>query len=180
MLQRCLILASLLVVAACGKTPEKTDTAEAEQPAANPPAVEQVRIKPGQWTSTTELVSMEVAGVDPALLKGNVGKKTEITSCVTPEQAERPAAEFFANPEVKDGRCKSEKFEMADGKMSAVVSCQPGEGQPGATRMEMTGTYAADTYDTVVTVTGNGGPNGGAMKMVAKSAGRHVEDSCKG
>lgn len=183
MIQRCLILLPFVVVAACGKAPdEKKAAADASATPVEKaaPVVEQLRIKPGEWKTTTELISMEVEGVDPALLKGNLGRKTEIANCVTAEQAERPAAEFFANPDVKNGRCKSDKFDMAGGKMSAIVTCQGGEGQPGPVRMEMTGNYAADAYDTTVTITGQGGPNGGAMKMVAKTSGRHAADSCKG
>lgn len=178
--QRVWILLPLLSIAACGKSPAEKKAEEASPVAAAQQAgAEDVRIKPGEWAITTELVSMDVEGVDPALLKGNAGRKTDIKNCVTPEQAARPAAEFFANPDVKDGRCKSETFDMAGGKVNAVVTCQAGEGQPGPTRMEMSGTYAADAYDTTVTITGQGGPKGGAMKMVAKSSGRHVADSCQ-
>jgi len=186
MLRRSLILWPLVLLAACGKPSEEKQTgagnvsAEAPDVAEQPAATEQMKIKAGQWTATTELVSMDIQGVDPALLKGNIGQKTEIRNCVTPEQASRPAAEFFANPDVKSGRCKSEKFEMAGGRMSAVVVCQPGDGQAGPMRMEMTGTYAPDAYETTVTMTGQGGPNGADMKMVAKSSGRLIADRCDG
>lgn len=180
MVQRSSILLPLLLVAACGKAPDtKQADADSAPAAATAPAVEQVKVKPGEWETTTELVSMELEGVDPAMFKSNLGKKTVIKNCVTPEQAARPAAEFFSNPETKNGNCKSEKFEMAGGQMSGVVTCQAGEGQPGPMRMEMTGTYAPDAYATTVSMTGSGA-GGKVMKMVAKSSGKHVADACKG
>ena len=180
MIRHSLIVLPLIALAACGKaTDTKTADADSAPAATTAPAVEQVMVKPGEWETTTELVSMELEGVDPALFKSNLGKKTVIKNCVTPEQAARPAAEFFSNPEARNGNCKSEKFEMAGGQMSGVVTCQGGENQQGAMRMEMTGTYAPDAYATTVAMTGSGA-GGKTMKMVAKSSGKHVADACKG
>ena len=47
-------------------------------------------------------------------------------------------------------------------------------------RMAMVGNYGADAYDMTMTMTGEGGPNGGAMKMVVRSNGKHVADKCEG
>jgi hypothetical protein len=174
MIRHSLIVLPLAVLAACKPAPDATK-ADAE----SAPAADQVKVQAGEWETTTELVTMELEGVDPALLKDNIGKKTTIKNCVTPEQAARPAAEFFANPEVKDGRCKSEKFEMAGGRMNGVVTCEGGEGETGPMRMEMTGTYAPDAYATTVTMTGSGA-GGKTMKMVARSSGKHVADACTG
>lgn len=180
MIRHSLIVLPLVLLAACKPAPDATKADADSAPAtATAPAADQVKVKAGEWETTTELVTMELEGVDPALLKDNIGKKTTIKNCVTPEQAARPAAEFFSNPEVKDGRCKSEKFEMAGGRMSGVVTCEGGEGETGPMRMEMTGTYAPDAYATTVTMTGSGA-GGKTMKMVARSSGKHVADACTG
>ncbi|ARS28450.1 DUF3617 domain-containing protein [Sphingomonas sp. KC8] len=177
MLLRPIVLVSLVLLAGCGK--EDGAKKAAQESAATPAAVaETIKIKPGAWDATTELVSMEVDGVDPAMLKGNVGRKTEFKNCVTPEQAARPASDFFAHPDLKNGNCKSESFDMAGGKLSAVIVCQSGEGQAGPMRMELSGNYAPDSYDMTVTMNGKGGPNGATMKMVAHSSGKHVADTC--
>lgn len=178
MIRHSLIVLPLIALAACGKAPA-TKQADPEAAPAAAAAVEQVKVKPGEWETTTELVSMELEGVDPAMLKSNIGKKTVIKNCVTPEQAARPAAEFFSNPEARNGHCKSEKFEMAGGQMSGIVTCQGGENQQGAMRMEMSGTYAPDAYATTVSMTSSGA-GGKTMKMVAKSSGKHIADACAG
>ncbi|SNS70386.1 Protein of unknown function [Sphingomonas laterariae] len=176
---RTLILVSLLALAACGKaTDKKAEEAAEASPA--PTVVDQVRIKAGAWDATTEIVSMEISGVDPAMLKSNIGRKTNFKNCVTPEQAERPPADFFAHPDVKSGNCKSEKFDMAGGKLDAVIVCDAGQGQSGPMRMAMAGNYDADAYDLTMTMTGEGAQGAGAMKMVVRSSGRHVADMCEG
>lgn len=176
MLLRPIALVSLILLTGCGKG---TDT---KQAAADGPAkaasAETMKIKPGAWDATTELVSMEIEGMDPAAFKSTLGRKTEFKNCVTPEQAARPASDFFAHPDLKNGNCKSESFDMVAGKLTAVIVCQPGKGQAGPMRMELSGNYAPDTYDMTVTMNGKGGPNGSAMKMVAHSSGKHVADTC--
>ncbi|WP_380872992.1 hypothetical protein ACFB49_38830 [Sphingomonas sp. DBB INV C78] len=180
MIHRSVMLLSLLALAACGKSGDEK-AGKAEEVAAPAPKVAEIKLKPGAWDATTEIVSMEIAGLDPAMFKGNVGRKTEFKNCVTPEQAERPPADFFAHPDVKNGNCKSERFAMAGGKLDAEILCQAAQGQGagGPMRMTMAGNYGPDAYDMTVTMNGEGGPNGGAMKMVVRSSGKHVGDTCE-
>ena len=181
MLARQIALVSLLLLASCGKgTDTGQGAADSSSKAADSPAkvAETIKIKPGAWDATTELVSMEIEGVDSAAFKDSLGRKTAFKNCVTPEQAARPASDFFAHPDLKNGKCKSESFDMTGGKLAAVIVCEPGQGQAGPMRMELSGNYGPDAYDMTVTMNGKGGPNGGAMKMVAHSSGKHVADSC--
>lgn len=176
-----LLVPALLATAACGKSGTGNETAgTAPAATATAPSGGTVKLKPGAWNGTSELISMEMPGVDPALLKNGIGRKTEFHNCVTPEQAERPPADFFAHPDVKNGNCTSEKFDMAGGKIDAVVVCGAREGQGEPLRMEMSGTYAADSYDMTVRMTSQDGPGSKGMTMVARSSGRHVGDSCEG
>ena len=174
MLLRPIVLVSLMMLVGCGKGPD-TKQAAADS---GTKATETIKIKPGAWDATTELVSMEIEGMDPAALKGTLGRKTEFKNCVTPEQAARPASDFFAHPDLKNGKCKSESFDMTGGKLTAVIVCEAGQGQAGPMRMELSGNYGPDAYDMTVTMNGKGGPNGGAMKMVAHSSGKHIADTC--
>lgn len=174
-----LALPLFALLAACGGAPDGDagNGSAAADGGAPVQTADAMKLKPGAWAATNEIVTIEMEGVDPAMLKGGIGQKTEFTNCVTPEQAARPASDFFTHPDQKTGACKSESFAMTGGKLQAVVVCQPGQGQTGPTRMEMTGTYAPDAY--AMTVTMKGSQGGQPLTVVAKTTGRHVGDVCE-
>jgi len=105
-------------------------------------------------------------------MKQHMGTTQTFASCLTPEEAAKPKADFFQG---KDSGCTYEKFSMGDGKVDAVMTC----GRGGSSqKMTMMGTYGEQSYDMKVTADGEAGP-GMPMSMAMSISSRRVGD-CNG
>lgn len=156
---------ALLALGACDKPAEQREmTAEevAEQLAA-------VRIEPGEWQATTEILS--VKGPLPSeAVEQMVGNRSSVTNCITPEQARRPSANFLAAQ--KDGNCSYRDFSMKDGRISGTMSCTGGQ-LPGEMVTRMSGDYGPQSYDMIMDMT-TGIPGGLTMEIKARTRGQRV------
>jgi hypothetical protein len=166
---RALLLMPLLLLAACGDAPKKDS--ESAGPPAEATAPAAIKLQPGKWQATSELVSMEVPGMPPELAKANVGQKTTFENCITPEQAEKPASDFFTNAQNTD--CKAQDFTMAGGKLAATMTCVD-RNTPGEMTMTMDGDYTPISYAATMTMVTSGAPGGGEMKITAKTEGKRI------
>lgn len=170
---------ALLALGACGKSEDKAgsggETQSTQEIAAQ---VKKVSLQPGEWETTSEILDarMENApeGMPAGMMASMKGRKTSVKSCITPEQAENPGADFLAAQ--KDGRCTYSGFEMSGGAIRGAVTCG-GEGGGSAT-MKMEGVYTPTSYTTTVDMvsTGMGGPQarGMTMHMTTKVSGKRV------
>ena len=162
-------------LAGCGSN----DTVEAENVSAESVAeqVAKADLTPqaGRWESTMTIEKMEIGGMLPEAqkaMKDHMGTTQTFTSCLTPEEAAKPKADFFQG---KDSGCDYEKFSMGDGKIDAVMTCQEnGHSQ----KMTMMGTYGEQSYDMKVTADGEAGP-GMPMSMAMSITSRRVGE-CNG
>jgi len=143
-------------------------------------------ITPGQWTTTSEIVSVDMAGLSgqgaqmaQAMSKTMVGRKNSFESCVTEEEAKRPAAGLFAGGD--KGQCKYDSFSMSGGKLAAVTTCAAPGGK-GSMTMAMDGTYGGDAYTMNVEMKMSGAPGmmGSGMTMKAKNSGKRTGECKKG
>lgn len=143
-------------------------------------------IAPGQWSTTSEIVSVDMAGLPPeaqkmseAMSKTMVGRKSTFESCVTEEEAKRPAAGLFAGGD--KGQCTYDSFSMSGGKLSAVTTCAAPGGK-GRMTMAMDGTYGGDSYTMNVEMKMSGTPGmmGSGMVMKAKNSGKRIGECKKG
>lgn len=167
---RLLCALAALALSACGTSDKPTGRQSAAEVAHQMSAV---KLKPGQWESTVEILSVDGAGMPPAALAMMKGHKTTSRSCITPEQAERPNAALLAGR--KDNRCSYQDWSMAGGRMHGTITCA-GEGGRGKMTMTMDGSYGADSYDVSTQMASAGMPGGMSMTMKSHSTSKRIGD----
>ena len=154
---------------------DKKNATPAEVAEAVSEARSEMKFKPGRWESNVTLVSMEAPGMPAEVaqaMQGTLGKQSRYATCLTKEEAEKPAADFFAR-DAKD--CTYDHFTLGDGKINAKMRCG-GEGRGVA--MVMNGAYDDDSYDMAMETRVEGG-GGGPMTMKMKIAASYV-GACRG
>ncbi len=165
-----LTAAALLTLTACDRAGSgSADTnMTAEQVAEE---LKEMKIEPGQWEATNEIVSVSAPGVPGDTLKSLVGQKTTVSNCITPEQAAKPSANFLAAQ--ANNKCTYQDWEMDGGRMTGRMSCEGGQ-MPGKVLMTMAGNYAPTAYDLDMDMQTSGLPGGMTMTIKAKTSGRRV------
>lgn len=190
---RVVIAPLILMLPACGGGDETTaeqaaETGEVELTNASPGEVAKqaqasgaMRLNPGQWETTVEVVDSEV----PGMPKGGPHSqalgmmreaRTTVSNCVTPQEAENPESSVFTG---SNGQCRYERFSMAGGRIEGTLSCR-GQDGGGDMRMTTAGTFSDTAFalDNAME-TRMGGVEGAVMKMKAKVSGKRIGD-CKG
>lgn len=175
-----LMLLSPLALAACGGSEPavKAENASIDQVAKA--TQDAVKMEPGQWQTQIKFVSVDVPGMPKAqadMMGQQMAKMSEQTAetCVTPEMVSKPPSEMFGG---KAGNgCTYEKFELAGGKVDAVMTCKPQTG--GEMKATTTGTLSSTSYELAsdTTMSGMPGvPGGGGMKMKTQIIGKRIGD----
>ncbi len=157
----------ILALAACGSRDTNGKEQSAEEVAKEMSAL---KMRPGQWEATNEVVSADAPGLPAESLRGMVGQKTTVSNCVTPEQAEKPSANFLAGQ--KNSDCTYQDFSMDNGLMTGTMSCAIA-GMPGRTTMKMQGKYSPVAYDMDMNME-VGMPGGAKMNVKARTTGRRI------
>lgn len=176
-MKKLLLIATVTILGACdaGPTIEEKNASVAEVAEAVADARSELKFTAGRWESNVTLVSMEAPGMPAGVadaMKGTLGKVQNYATCLTKEQAEKPAADFFAK-DAKD--CIYDHFTMGGGKIDAKMRC----GRDGrAVAMAMTGAYDSDSYDMTMNTTVDSG-GAGPMTMTMKVASSHA-GACRG
>ena len=168
-MDRRIFLAALILLAACEKTEEKANELSAEEVAAQLAALE---IEPGLWESTTQIVSVS-APLPQEALQQMLGPRSSIRNCITPEQAERPSANFLAAQRNAD--CTYQAFRIRDGRLSGRMSCTGGD-LPGETVTVMNGAYGPDAYDLIMDMETAALAGLPPMKIKARTQGKRLGD----
>lgn len=165
------LAAVLLALGACGQSePEKGRQMSAEEVASE---LSEMKIEPGQWEATNEILSASAPGMPKGMLKQMVGQKTTVQNCITPEQAARPSANFLAAQE--NSNCTYQDWSMRSGRMTGTMTCEGGE-MPGKMVMTMDGRYGSTSYDMNMAMQTTGLPNNMSMTIKARTTGRRVGD----
>jgi hypothetical protein len=161
------IAAALLLLAACDRA-EKGAQQSPEQVAEEMAAL---KLEPGQWEATNEILTASAPGIPPEALRQMVGQKTSVSNCVTPEQAQNPSANFLSAQ--KDSNCSYQDFSMKGGRMTGTMSCSRPE-MPGRMVMKMEGSYRPASYEMNMDMSAEGMPAGMTMNVKARTTGRRV------
>ena len=159
--------AALIALAACGSGGKKGGEQSAEEVAKE---MAELKMRPGQWEATNEILSANAPGIPSETLRTMVGQKKTVSNCVTPEEAAKPSASFLAGQQNSD--CSYQDFAMDDGRMTGTMSCSV-PGVPGKTVMKMEGKYSPVAYDMNMDMTVNI-PGGMKMAVKAKTIGRRT------
>ncbi len=156
-----------LAIASCGnsgKGGQQTAEEVAEEMSA-------LKLEPGQWEATTEILSANAPGLPPEALRQMVGQKQTVSNCVTPEQAAKPSANFLAGQ--KNSDCAYQDFSMDGGRMNGTMTCTGSE-MPGEMVMNMEGSYNPRSYDMNMSMEAEGMPGGMDMIVKARTTGRRI------
>jgi hypothetical protein len=129
----------ILALAACGGP--KAGEQSAEEVAVQ---MADLKMRPGQWEATSEIMSANAPGMPPETLRAMVGEKQTVSRCITPEQAAKPSANFLAGQGNSD--CTYRDFSAGNGAMRGTMSCSVA-GIGGETVMKMQGKYSPVAYD---------------------------------
>lgn len=164
------LVIAALALAGCSQEPEKGRQMSAAEVADE---LAEMKIQPGQWEATNEIVSASAPGMPPDMLKQMVGNKTTVQNCITPEQAAKPNANFLAAQE--NSNCTYQDWSMDGGRMSGTMTCQGGE-MPGKMVMTMNGRYGSTSYDLAMDMNTSGLPNNMSMNIKARTTGKRVGD----
>jgi hypothetical protein len=157
------------ILAACSSEPEAASGNMTAEEVAD--QLKDMKIEPGQWEATNEIVSASAPGVPADALKSMVGQKSTVSNCITPEQAAKPSANFLAAQQ--NNNCTYQDWDMEGGKMTGTMTCE-GAGMPGKVIMKMTGDYAPTAYNLDMDMNTTGLPGGMTMTIKAKTTGRRV------
>ncbi|MDQ3077782.1 MAG: DUF3617 domain-containing protein [Pseudomonadota bacterium] len=134
-----------------------------------------MKFAPGRWESNVTFVSMDAPGMPAGVaraMQSALGGEQRFATCLSPAQAAKPAADFFAK-DAKD--CTYDHFTMGSGKIDAEMKCAR-DGKTVA--MAMNGAYDQNSYDMAMdTRIDSGGTGPVTMKM--KIASSRVGD-CRG
>ena len=162
-MHRVMILLGLaLPLAACGSKPAVDEKNASVEDVANKVAeVSQKEgfISPGKWQSTVTIDRMDMPDMPPEVaqqMKKMVAQGHTSQSCLTPEEAKQPKANFFSG----NDKCRYDHFTMGHGKIDAEMRCDQGG---GTQLMQMTGTYSPNSYK--MHMTSKGGAAGQNMTM---------------
>jgi hypothetical protein len=164
MKQMILVVACAVPIAACGSKPsveEKNATVEQVANDVREASKGGEFVKPGKWQSTVTIDQMSMPGIPPdaqAQMKKMISGTHTTETCLTPEEAKKPNANFFS----ANDQCRYDHFTMAGGKVDAEMHCSQG----GTSQvMQMNGSYSADSYEMHMQSTSQGGPAGKSINM---------------
>lgn len=160
---------ALLVLAACDRGPPEEPAVPEEEVAAQ---LAKVKVEPGQWERTTEILAAEGA-VTEAERSQIVGRQTTSSDCITRAQAERPSANFLSAQQ--NSECTYHEFRMEGGKLRSRTTCV-GRESPDELVTVMNGNYAPDSYDMMTKVQTPG--QSGLVTITTRTRGKRVGE-CK-
>jgi hypothetical protein len=160
--------ATVLLLAACGKSGDGNESSKAAGGAGSASA-SGVNLQPGEWEMKTEVVNVSAEGLPAGIADGMKAQASSTTkTCMTPEEAKGPKGDIFAG---KDNNCKSEGFSWSGGTIKGKTVCT-GQGGAGKTEMEMDGKYSAQSID--MTMKSKTDLGGKAMTMEMRVQGRRI------
>lgn len=136
-------LAAAAVLSACGSGGVTAENESADSVAKKVAAAE-IKPRAGKWESVVKFEKLDIDGM-PQQAKDAMAKQMaadhKFTSCLTPEQVDKPDGGFFAGG---GNECTYKRFTMAGGKIDAEMTCGKA---PYQQAMTMNGSYSDTSYD---------------------------------
>lgn len=122
------------------------------------------RPQPGLYKTTVTMTGIEVPGMPDGMEGHGAGLTRTLEDCLTPEEVDKGFEALVKQGQ--DGECSYESFNVAGGKLDAVMVCQA-EGRE--VRMEMTGTTSPTGADLEARMAlAFDGPGSATMSFTAK------------
>ena len=135
----------------------------------------ELKLRPGRWETSVQLDDLTAPGLPAGATEQMRAAFASAApaSCLTPAEADKPAADFFAGKDAGK-QCRYETFTMGNGRISAVLRCAEGA---GGVRLTMNGSYGPDEFR--ITQEMDTGAGGQAMHMKMRVAARRTGE-CQG
>lgn len=115
-------------------------------------ASEAIRLEPGQYRSTAELVRIDIPGAPAQVVemmkRSMSGQNTTSEYCLTPEDAANGYEEMAKNS--ADGECSFARFDVDGGDIDAEMVCRNVNGENA--RMTLDGTGTSTSSDMTMTM----------------------------
>jgi len=127
--------------------------------------------RPGLWSSTITIEQIDAPGIPAGIvqrMKDAFGSGRTHQNCLTEEQAKKPDADFFTGT---SDQCRYDHFKMGGGKIDATMRCS----QQGVSQvMQLTGTYAPESYRMRMSTHMEGAGPVGGMTMTMRVDSKRV------
>jgi len=144
-----------LALTACGKTSTTTVTTTANGSTTvsggGDMSPASLGIKPGKWQTTVDVTDFKMTGGPAGMPAMPKPKPVTMTSCLTPEQANKGPAELLKNAKAD---CTATRNVYENGKMDVAMTCKT---PSGTMTTKSTGTYSPTemTSDAEIEMTGS-------------------------
>jgi hypothetical protein len=123
-----------------------------------------MRIDPGLWELSSEVVEVSAPDLPREVRNRMVGPRSRLRNCISAEQASRPGANFLAMR--ADSECTYRGFTIREGRMRGTMVC------PDAVA-RMTGRYGPRAYDLRMAME-SPLPGGATMTLQLRAQGRRI------
>ena len=101
----------------------------------------------GQYKAVITMTGIDIPGMPPEMAGHGGGMTTNTEYCLTQAEVDKGYQEMMKRGQ--NGECTYESFNLAGGKLDAVMLCKTGEGDA---RMTMNGTATPTTFDFTATM----------------------------
>jgi hypothetical protein len=101
----------------------------------------------GQYKAVITMTGIDIPGMPPEMAGHGGGMTTNTEYCLTQAEVDKGYQEMMKRGQ--NGECTYESFNLAGGKLDAVMLCKTGEGDA---RMTMNGTVTPTTFDFTATM----------------------------
>lgn len=108
---------------------------------------EGLRPQAGQYKAVITMTGIDIPGMPPEMAGHGGGMTTNTEYCLTQAEVDKGYQEMMKRGQ--NGECTYESFNLAGGKLDAVILCKTGEGDA---RMTMNGTVTPTTFDFTATM----------------------------
>ena len=169
-----------LVLAGCSSEPADEAGAPGEAMSANEVAREMdqiVQAEPGEYETRVEIVDLSLPDLPAAageqmeqMMRSNMATASRF--CLTPEEAAEGPERMVT--EMAEADCTFERFDMAGGKIDAVMECRQEGGMAGRYTLDGEMTPTSSTMHMLVDASLPGAAGGGAMQMDMRVSSKRV------
>jgi hypothetical protein len=159
-------IAAAGLVAGCsdGKADADGDGKVSMKEAATKAEAAGLKPEPGQYKATITMTEINIPGLPPEMKGHGAGLTTTTEYCLTREEVDKGFEDMMKRGQ--NGECAYESFNLAGGKMDAVMVCKSGEGDA---RMTMSGNVTPTSSDFTATMAlDTPDAKGGSMTFAAK------------
>lgn len=123
-----------------------------------------LRIEPGLWELGSDVLEVRAPDLPREVRNRMVGPRSRTRHCITPQQAERPSANFLAARDSHD--CTYRDFSVSGGRISGAMTCPDAEAS-------MTGRYEPRGYEMRMEMA-SPVPGGAVMTLEVRAWGRRI------